>query len=554
MNRQRNETNDFLRKIMMKKNAVVKLNEVAPSGQQTTDNLVVSRYAELPIVKLIDGDLKNPPEILSELASIKPADSRAFSVLEQGILRDGVIDPLVATTIDGKTFLIDGHMRLQVILKHNITNFKIALIELPSVQAAVWWAVEQTYSYRHMNDFVRTEIALKALPCYEKIAKENKVLAGKYKGNLSASDIPFKPIDCLHQVGNDAEVSKGTVSSVKYILKNGKPNEIQDCRIGKTKIHTMHKQVRDRIEATEEWERQRNGAHDDIVYNNPHSNEYYNQVIQGDCIEVLKRMHLDGINNIDLVCFSPPYFGAKRDYGSGFKDFSTYDEYLFWLKEIIYLCHRIGSVGMRLCINVDAMNRQDPKDGEDYQYTVTADLVRMVHDLNAEYPECKLRFFGEFVWFKNHAGGKQALGSFSPMKPIIRNDAESIMVWVKDQKTFENINEKVLDPKLDKPEIQLTKEEYLKYTLKTWTISANNDSYRHPAKFPYEIPYRLIKLLTFPGQVVLDPMCGSGVSLQAAKDLGRKYIGVEQNSSYCQMAQDRLAEEANTQKGRRASA
>lgn len=518
-----------------------------------SDRLIVLGNKEYPIVKLVDGDINNPPEIMPELASIKPADSRAYLVLEKAILRDGVIDPLVATKINGKLILVNGHMRLQIILKHNIKHFRIALIQLPSIQAAIWWAVEQTYSYRHMNDFVKTEIALKALPCYETIAKENKVLAGKHKGNLS-TEIEFRPIDCLHEVGDDAGVSKGTVSAVKYIREHGKPDEIEECRSGKVKIHTMHKKIRDRIEDTEEWERKRNGAYDDVIFNNPKANEYYNQVIQGDCIQVLKHMQLDGINNINLVVTSPPYFGASRDYGSGYKEFPTYDEYIFWLKELIYRCCCIGSVGMRLCINVDCMNRQNPKDGEDYQYTVTADLVRVVHELNAEHSDCNLRYFGEIVWFKNHAGGKQALGSFSPMKPLIRNDSESILIFVKGQKGFENINEKELNASCDHPEYLLTKEEYLKYTLKTWHIPANNDVYRHPAKFPYEIPYRLIKLLTFPGQVVLDPLCGSGVSLRAAKDLGRRWIGLEQNSAYCQLSMDRLTEENQNQDEGRVSA
>ena len=52
---------------------------------------------------------------------------------------------------------------------------------------------------------------------------------------------------------------------------------------------------------------------------------------------------------------------------------------------------------------------------------------------------------------------------------------------------------------------------------------------REVAAFPYEIPYRLIKLYTFVGETVLDPWLGSGTTMQAAIDLCRNSIGYEIN-------------------------
>ncbi len=50
----------------------------------------------------------------------------------------------------------------------------------------------------------------------------------------------------------------------------------------------------------------------------------------------------------------------------------------------------------------------------------------------------------------------------------------------------------------------------------------------------------LIELTTQPDQIVLDPFCGSGTTLVAAKELGRNYIGMEQNSEYYSISKDRL--------------
>ncbi len=64
---------------------------------------------------------------------------------------------------------------------------------------------------------------------------------------------------------------------------------------------------------------------------------------------------------------------------------------------------------------------------------------------------------------------------------------------------------------------------------------------RHPTEKPIELLKTFITMSTDPGDVVLDFFAGSGTTLVAAKELGRRYIGIELNRAYCQLAQDRLA-------------
>lgn len=63
---------------------------------------------------------------------------------------------------------------------------------------------------------------------------------------------------------------------------------------------------------------------------------------------------------------------------------------------------------------------------------------------------------------------------------------------------------------------------------------------RHPAVYPQPIIEELIKLLTRPKDIVLDPFIGSGTSAVAAKKLSRHYIGVDINPEYCNMTDERL--------------
>jgi site-specific DNA-methyltransferase (adenine-specific) len=58
-----------------------------------------------------------------------------------------------------------------------------------------------------------------------------------------------------------------------------------------------------------------------------------------------------------------------------------------------------------------------------------------------------------------------------------------------------------------------------------------------------ELPFRLIQLYTFEGDVVLDPFMGSGSTALAAIKTKRHYVGYEINEDYAKRAQERIARE-----------
>lgn len=64
----------------------------------------------------------------------------------------------------------------------------------------------------------------------------------------------------------------------------------------------------------------------------------------------------------------------------------------------------------------------------------------------------------------------------------------------------------------------------------------------HIAQKPEEVLRWLVQLAP-PGGLVLDPFVGSGTTLRAAKDLGRRSIGIDQDGRYCAAAAERLRQE-----------
>ena len=84
---------------------------------------------------------------------------------------------------------------------------------------------------------------------------------------------------------------------------------------------------------------------------------------------------------------------------------------------------------------------------------------------------------------------------------------------------------------------RLTKDEWVAWGSRAvWTIPSVRANDDHEAKFPLELPRRAIQLLTDPGDLVLDCFVGSGTSAVAAIQEGRRFIGVELNPAYVQLA------------------
>lgn len=88
--------------------------------------------------------------------------------------------------------------------------------------------------------------------------------------------------------------------------------------------------------------------------------------------------------------------------------------------------------------------------------------------------------------------------------------------------------------------------EWLKFQ-KSWFVHnpppRRKDVLRHPAKFPETLAREFIEFFTKRGQVVLDPMAGTGSALVAAMQAGRHSYGIELNPGYARIADQIVAEE-----------
>jgi site-specific DNA-methyltransferase (adenine-specific) len=77
---------------------------------------------------------------------------------------------------------------------------------------------------------------------------------------------------------------------------------------------------------------------------------------------------------------------------------------------------------------------------------------------------------------------------------------------------------------------------------RNWWVMANRQRNGHPATMPPAMATGHIRTWTEDNALILDPFMGSGTTLRAATDLGRKSIGIETEEKYCEIAANRLAQ------------
>lgn len=94
----------------------------------------------------------------------------------------------------------------------------------------------------------------------------------------------------------------------------------------------------------------------------------------------------------------------------------------------------------------------------------------------------------------------------------------------------------------------LTAKEWLKFQ-KSWFVHnpppRQKAVLRHPAKFPESLAQEFVEFFTKPGQLVFDPMAGTGSTLIASLRAGRSSMGIELNPAYAQVARKLIREEVD---------
>jgi len=130
--------------------------------------------------------------------------------------------------------------------------------------------------------------------------------------------------------------------------------------------------------------------------------------------------------------------------------------------------------------------------------------------------------------------GTKFLGKPYEPNAIIKNDIEFILM----QRKPGGYRQPTLQQRQSS---MLSKEEYDKWFAQFWKITGASTK-EHPAPFPEELAYRLVRMFSFVGDTVLDPFLGSGTTMVAAVKADRNSIGVEIEQRYLEMVRKRVVQ------------
>ena len=260
---------------------------------------------------------------------------------------------------------------------------------------------------------------------------------------------------------------------------------------------------------------------------------------------ILKQSALDlgplADESVGLTITSPPYWNAidydvhargktnewYRKYSSGYKE---YADYLEWLGKTFGPLLSKTKPGGFCAVVIGTI-------------LLNGDHYPLPFDFTSLMTQWGWQFHQDIIWHKVTGGVKRA-GSFiqRPFPGYFYPNimTEYILIY---RKPGPAIYAKRSDDEKEANRVDIDGVFTRELANNVWHIAPVPPGHLdHPCPFPEEIPFRLMLLYSYRGDLVLDPFNGSGQTTKVAKHLGRRYLGLDVEAKYVRYAQRRLEE------------
>ena len=263
------------------------------------------------------------------------------------------------------------------------------------------------------------------------------------------------------------------------------------------------------------------------------------QLIQGDCLTEMK--NITG-NSIDLIFTSPPYADRRE---KCYNSISS-DKYIEWFKPIAEEIKRILKPTGSFFLNI----KTHTEDGERSLYVMEL-IIALKKDIG-------FNFIDELCWTKNPFPGKyngRFKNGFEPIYHFSKGDISNLTfnptacgTLIKEESIARSYRKQCGPPKNGSgmTGMNTTNIRNLELARPSNVININNvsnqfdDKQKHPATFPEGLVEFFVKSFTNEKDLVMDPFLGSGTTGIVSKKLNRKFIGIELDKNYFNIAKTRI--------------
>lgn len=237
--------------------------------------------------------------------------------------------------------------------------------------------------------------------------------------------------------------------------------------------------------------------------------------------------------SVHLAVTSPPYWTLKRynEAPGQLGHVADYEQFLEELNKVWREVYRVLVPGGRLVCVVGDVCLSRREFGRHVVVPLHADIAVNCRKIGFDN-------LNPIIWHKianaNYEveNGTKFLGKPYEPNAIIKNDIEFILMQRKPGGYRKPTEEQ-------RRLSMIGKDEYGAWFQQFWNITGASTR-QHPAPFPLDLAYRLVRMFSFVEDTVLDPFAGTGTTLLAAEKAGRNSIGIEIDDEYCRMTLKRF--------------
>jgi site-specific DNA-methyltransferase (adenine-specific) len=244
--------------------------------------------------------------------------------------------------------------------------------------------------------------------------------------------------------------------------------------------------------------------------------------------------------SIHVVITSPPYWTLKKynDHPQQMGDIADYDAFMDELDHVWRHCFRtLVSGGRVICVVGDVCIARRRNGGRHMVMPLHADISVRCRRIGFDYLTPILWHKIANASYEVEKGSSSFLGKPYEPNAIIKNDIEYILMLRKPGGYRAPTDDQ-------RARSKMTKQEHAKWFRAIWTDVPGNSTREHPAPYPVELAYRLVRMFSFIGDTVLDPFAGTFSTTLAALKSGRNSIANEIDPKYFDLGLQRVNEEA----------